>query len=69
MKWIGAVVLLASLSSAALAQTTGAATIVGTVTDTSGAVIAGGMLYVNSGYSSAGGMPGNVLARALSIYR
>ena len=29
--------------------------------DGAGPVIGGGMLYVNSGYSSAGGMPGNVL--------
>ena len=29
--------------------------------DGSGAVITGGMLYVNSGYGQWGGMPGNVL--------
>jgi polyvinyl alcohol dehydrogenase (cytochrome) len=29
--------------------------------DGAGPVVGGGMLYVNSGYSSAGGMPGNVL--------
>jgi len=29
--------------------------------DGPGAVIGGGMLYVNSGYVSAGGAPGNVL--------
>jgi polyvinyl alcohol dehydrogenase (cytochrome) len=29
--------------------------------DIGGPVIAGGMLYVNSGYGQWGGMPGNVL--------
>jgi polyvinyl alcohol dehydrogenase (cytochrome) len=29
--------------------------------DAAGAVIVGGMLYVNSGYGQWGGMPGNVL--------
>jgi polyvinyl alcohol dehydrogenase (cytochrome) len=29
--------------------------------DGAGPVIGGGMMYVNSGYASAGGMPGNVL--------
>jgi polyvinyl alcohol dehydrogenase (cytochrome) len=29
--------------------------------DGPGAVVAGGMLFVNSGYSRFGGMPGNVL--------
>ena len=29
--------------------------------DGPGPVIAGGMLYVNSGYGALGGMPGNVL--------
>jgi polyvinyl alcohol dehydrogenase (cytochrome) len=29
--------------------------------DGPGAVVAGGMLYVNSGYAFFGGMPGNVL--------
>jgi polyvinyl alcohol dehydrogenase (cytochrome) len=29
--------------------------------DGPGAVVAGGMVYVNSGYGRNGGMPGNVL--------
>ena len=57
MKWIGVLAVLASLSSVAWAQTTGAATMVGTVTDTSGAVIAGAKVSVvnaEMGFTSEG---------------